>query len=145
VHLFYDGEFDKGLRDLLDIQHLLQHFAKEPAFWDDLTARAAELQLMRPLFYALRYAERIPGCSIPAQTMQTMRKGKPKGRPNFFLLAMMDQLFDRALMPDHASCADWLTKPARTMLYIRGNWLRMPPLLLARHLFHKAFISPKVS
>jgi hypothetical protein len=26
---------------------------------------------------------------------------------------------------------------------VRGNWLRMPPLMLARHLFHKAFISPK--
>jgi hypothetical protein len=29
------------------------------------------------------------------------------------------------------------------MLYVRANWLRMPPLLLTRHLFHKAFISPK--
>lgn len=29
------------------------------------------------------------------------------------------------------------------MLYVRGNWLRMPPLLLARHLFHKAFLSPR--
>ena len=29
------------------------------------------------------------------------------------------------------------------MIYLRGNWLRMPPLLLARHLFHKAFLSPK--
>jgi hypothetical protein len=28
------------------------------------------------------------------------------------------------------------------MLYVRGNWLRMPPLLLSRHLFHKAFLSP---
>jgi hypothetical protein len=51
-------------------------------------------------------------------------------------------LFARALMPLHASCAGALSAPARWLLYVRGNWLRMPPLLLARHLFHKAFISP---
>ncbi|MDD5612097.1 MAG: hypothetical protein PHF75_03565, partial [Gallionella sp.] len=31
---------------------------------------------------------------------------------------------------------------ARQLLYLRANWLRMPPVLLARHLFHKAFLSP---
>jgi hypothetical protein len=30
------------------------------------------------------------------------------------------------------------------MLYVRGNWLRMPPLLLTRHLLHKALLSPRV-
>jgi hypothetical protein len=59
------------------------------------------------------------------------------------LLALMDQLFGRALLPRHASCSDRLTPVALGLLYIRGNWLRMPPLMLARHLFHKAFISPK--
>jgi len=65
------------------------------------------------------------------------------GRPNPLTLTLMDKLFTRALMPDHPSCSDWLTNTAKRGLYVRGNWLRMPPLLLARHLFHKAFISPK--
>jgi hypothetical protein len=30
-------------------------------------------------------------------------------------------------------------------LYVRGNWLRMPLLLLTRHLFHKAFVSPRAA
>ena len=38
-----------------------------------------------------------------------------------------------------------LSPLARGALYLRGNWLRMPPLMLARHLFHKAFISPQPS
>jgi hypothetical protein len=55
----------------------------------------------------------------------------------------MDALFLRALQPPHPSCSGPLHRPARLALYVRGNWLRMPPLLLARHLFHKAFLSPR--
>ena len=57
----------------------------------------------------------------------------------------MDGLFRRALLPMHASCAGPLTGAAHGALYVRGNWLRMPPLLLARHLWHKAFLSPKAA
>jgi hypothetical protein len=48
-------------------------------------------------------------------------------------------------LPVHASCEDRFSGLARFALYVRGNWLRMPPLLLARHLFHKAFLSPRTS
>jgi hypothetical protein len=139
VHLFYDGEFDKGLRDLFDIHRLLQHFAATPGFWDELPRRARELELARPLFYALRYAQRLLGTEVPAATLAAA----DGARPNRLLLALMDALFGRALLPVHASCADRLSRGARFLLYIRGNWLRMPPLLLTRHLFHKAFISPR--
>jgi hypothetical protein len=54
----------------------------------------------------------------------------------------MDSLFLRALAPAHPSCTDALTPAAQGMLYVRGNWLRMPFFLLLRHLFHKAFLSP---
>jgi hypothetical protein len=57
----------------------------------------------------------------------------------------MDRLFGCALLPPHPSCDDRFSGPARFALYVRGNWLRMPPLLLARHLFHKAFISPRTA
>ena len=138
VHLFYDGELDHGLRDLVDIHRLLLHFGGEPAFWTALAARARELELTRPLFYALRYAAKLLDTPVPAGLTALKQ-----GRPNPVLLALMDQLFSRALLPTHSSCADGLTGSARFLLYIRANWLRMPPLMLARHLFHKAFISPK--
>jgi hypothetical protein len=139
VHLFYDGEFDHGLRDLIDIHRLLRHFGEQSAFWGVLAARAHELELARPLFYALRYSAQLLGTPVPAGAVAALRRASP----NRLLLALMDQLFSRALLPVHASCADALTGGARFLLYIRGNYLRMPPLLLARHLFHKAFISPK--
>ncbi|MFP5392414.1 MAG: nucleotidyltransferase family protein [Gammaproteobacteria bacterium] len=139
THLFYDGEFDKGLRDLLDIQRLLQHFGADPAFWDALAPRAFELELARPLFYALRYAARLLDAQVPARVNEAIAAAAP----NAALLALMDALFLRALQPLHASCADRWSGLARQALYVRGNWLRMPPLLLARHLFHKAFVSPR--
>jgi len=137
THLFYDGEFDKGLRDLFDLHRLLQHFGATPAFWDILPRRAHELELARPLFYALRYASLLLGTVVPDSAFHALESARP-GR---LLLGAMDQLFERALLPAHASCADSFTASAHFLLYMRGNWLRMPPVLLARHLFHKAFLS----
>ncbi len=68
VHLFTDGEFDHGLRDLLDLHELLAHFAaSEPGFWDALLQRAATLGLQRPLWHALVHARRLLGTPLPAQ------------------------------------------------------------------------------
>lgn len=139
VHLFHEGELHNGLRDLVDIDSLLRHFSKLPSFWSELVERAKELELTRSLFYALRYTAQILHTPVPSEAIEAARIGSP----DRLTLALMDALFSRALMPDHPSCSDWLTGTARWMLYVRANWLRMPPLLLARHLFHKAFISPK--
>jgi hypothetical protein len=142
VHLFSEGETDHGLRDLLDLHRLLLHFGAAPGFWEALPARAVQLQLARPLFYALRYCSRLLGTPVPAATLAAAAAA---GRPNAPLLALMDGIFLRSLVPQHPSCADRLTPLAQGALYLRGNWLRMPPLMLARHLFHKAFISPRTA
>lgn len=139
VHLFHDGEFDKGLRDLLDIHRLLQAFASAPGFWDQLTARARELGLGRPLFYALRYSARLLGATAPAHVV----KRADAWAPAWPLRWLMDQLFLRALLPPHESCDSTFSPSARFALYIRANWLRMPPLMLARHLLRKALLSPR--
>jgi diadenosine tetraphosphatase ApaH/serine/threonine PP2A family protein phosphatase len=139
VHLFHEGEFDHGLRDLIDIHRLLLHYGDAPAFWPALAARARELEATRPLFYALRYANRMLDTPVPAQAIGELADGRPDRR----LLALMDQLFLRAFIPDHASCCGRLDAAARAALYVRANWLRMPAPLLARHLFHKAFLSPR--
>jgi hypothetical protein len=139
VHLFGGGEFDHGLRDLFDIHRLLGQFGRDLAFWDGLAARARELRLGRSLFYALRYSTRVFGTAVPQEVLRAAAVEGP-GAPG---TALMDSLFLRALQPPHPSCAGPLTAPALGMLYLRGNWLRMPPLLLARHLFHKAFISKR--
>jgi hypothetical protein len=138
THLFYEGEYHHGLRGLFDLHRLLCHFgAAEPGFWEALPARARELELERPLFYALRYCMQLLGTPVPAATVADAGSG----RPNAALLLLMDALFTRALRPAHPSCAGVLTPFSDAMLYIRGNWLRMPPLMLSRHLFRKAFLT----
>ena len=139
THLFFDGEFDHGLRDLVDLDGLLRHAADSDGFWPALTARALQLELGRPLFYALRYTAALLHTPVPASALEALAPARPNGA----LLTLMDGLFMRALQPDHSSCDDRFSAAARFLLYIRGNWLRMPPLLLARHLFHKAFLTPK--
>lgn len=137
VHLFHEGEFDHGLRGLFDLHRLLSHFSAEPGFWEALPRRARELGLERHLFYALRYCASLLGTAIPVPVQDAVACAGP--RPA--LLALMDSLFERALRPVHPSCDDRLAPLARFLLYIRGNWLRMPPLMLARHLLRKAFLS----
>jgi hypothetical protein len=139
THLFFESELDKGTRDLLDLHWLLEEFGLRSGFWDSLVPRARELQLERPLFYALRYSRRLLATSIPQAVLDDLGHHAP----NPAMLWLMDRLFGRALLPPHASCNDIFTGPARFMLYVRGNWLRMPPLMLARHLFHKAFLAPR--
>lgn len=137
MHLFYDGEFTNGLRDLVDLHRLLVQCGESAGFWDSLPKRAVELELGRPLFYALRYSAALLGTPVPASAV----KATEAAVPNRLLLALMDALFLRGLQPAHASTDDRWSGMARSLLYIRSNWLRMPPVLLARHLFHKAFIT----
>ncbi len=46
VHLFYGGEMDDALRELVDIDDLLRHFAAtEPGFWEQFWPRVEALDL----------------------------------------------------------------------------------------------------
>ncbi|WJW74427.1 nucleotidyltransferase family protein [Thiohalobacter sp. IOR34] len=133
VHLFNDGEFGQGLRDLLDMQALLEHFtAGEADFWERLLERARLLGLIRPLYYALRYQQRLLDVTVPAAVWLQLEKAAPLG------LGLRDSLFDRALLPEHHSCRDRWSGLARWLLYVRGHYLRMPLPLLLPHLARKA-------
>ena len=139
THLFFNEELASGLRDLADLDSLLRHFGRQAEFWRQLTARACELDLARPLYYALRYTRQVLATPVPDRALEAAEIGRP---PNV-LHRLMDALFLRALRPDHPAAADRFTPLARRSLYVRGHWLRMPPLLLAYHLTVKAFRSQK--
>jgi len=139
THLFHDGELEHGLRDLVDLDGLLRHFSAITDFWGILVGRAEELDLQRPLYYALRYTSQQLNTPVPEVTMAAVSKHAPPSP----LASLMDLLFRRALAPDHPSCSDGLTGASRLALYIRSHYLRMPLHLLIPHLWHKAFVSPK--
>lgn len=139
THLFNEGELDKGLRDLVDLDLMLRHFARTDGFWSRLQRRAAEVGLERPLHYGLRHAVRVLDTPVPA----AMRTAAESWGPPAPLGRLMDALFTRALRPNHPSTADALTRLARWLLYVRGHWLRMPAHLLIYHLARKAIRGDK--
>jgi hypothetical protein len=137
AHLFHEGELEKGLRDLFDLDALLRDFGRDATFWAALVPRAHELGLSRPLFHALRYTTRWLGTPVPGTVLQEAAADAPA------LQALLDACYDRALMPDHPSCARPGTAGARMALYVRSHWLRMPFGLLTQHLARKAWLRMK--
>lgn len=127
AHLFLNGEFDRGLRDLNDFRRLARQFAGEPDFMARLATRAERLDLVRPLTYATRYANRLLAAGLEETATMSM--------------PVMDALFTRGLRPDHASARDALTPLALFALYVRGHYLRMPFHLLLPHLLYKATLA----
>lgn len=136
THLFQEGEFPHGLRDLLDLRDLLTHFAREPGFWDALLARADELALRVPLHHALWHLQRLFGLVPPAAHAARVRALAPGWLPR----TAMAWLLERALRPMHPSCDGPSVALARWMLYVRSHLLRMPPHLALPHLVRKAWM-----
>ena len=140
THLFHNEEHSHALRDLSDLDLLMRHFGADPAFWAGLVPRARELHLLRTLHYGLRYATQLLGTPVPEGVLAEAAQAAPP-RP---LAALMDRLWHAALRTPPARMAMVPRSGALFALYVRAHWLRMPPALLARHLFVKAFLRPKV-
>nr|WP_238787524.1 nucleotidyltransferase family protein [Thiospirillum jenense] len=137
AHLWFDAQPDEGLRlrDLVDAADLMRYFGHEAEFWTQLPQRAVALHLERPLFYGLRYAQRLLYLSAPAATCRAVAKFAP----SYPVLRVMDILVPLALMPEHPDFPRHRAALARWLLYIRAHWLRMPPLLTLRHLLYKSW------
>lgn len=139
THAFQE-ELANPLRDLLDLHELLIYFSEqEPDFWQTLPHRARQLGLSRPLFYALRYTRRFLHTPMPESVTQALKKAAPP----WPVLQLMDRLLDAVTLAEHPR--RMIPAAARWLLYIRSHWLRMPPLLLARHLGYKAWLRWRTS
>jgi hypothetical protein len=120
-HLFADGDLAGGLRNLWDIDRLVRAFATEPGFWDRLSARGRRHQLRGPTARALRLAAFLYGTPVAGVGG----------------LTLADRLFALRLLARNGWGQE--TRPLlRLAFYVRSHWLRMPPLMLARHLWVKA-------
>ncbi len=134
THLMFGSEMDDALRELVDIDVMLRHFSEhEPGFWRRFWPRAEQLDLARPAYYGLRYANRWLGTPVPLQVLAASRKGAPLP----LVRSLMDRLTPLALFPPDAPEPAAGTRFARWCMYVRSHWVRMPPFMLARHLAHK--------
>jgi Uncharacterised nucleotidyltransferase len=140
THLFHEGEFENGLRDLFDLDGLLRHFGKEADFWAALVPRAITLGLTRPLFYALRYTRWWLNTPVPQEVMANAQKA---AHVHTWRQPLMDACYAHVLRSMHPSSELALSGLARVALYARSHWLRMPLHLLTLHLARKAVVRPK--
>ncbi len=113
AHMFADGDLAGGLRNLWDIHSLLDHIADHAV----LDKRAARHGLTPHLRRARRLADHIYG-------NRQMR------------LSVIDRLFLSRILATDAWGRD-SRKLLGLAFYIRSHLLRMPPMMLARHLWTK--------
>lgn len=136
LHLFQEGEFGHGLRDLLDLLDLLRHFEQHDAFWPDLLDRARSLGLQLPLSHALRHLQRLFDYTPPVAFAADLQAMQPPALGR----VVLDWALSRALRPMHPSCESAGSGLARWLLYVRSHALRMPVHLLLPHLVRKSWM-----
>ena len=134
THLFHEGEWGHGLRDLVDLDQLLRHGMLRPNWWNGLLGRAEALNLMGPLALALRYVRRLLGTPVPHDALL-----RSSSHLNQLAWPWRDALFLGGLHTAHPSCRLPYSGLAEFLLYVRSHALRMPLQLLLPHLLHKAW------
>jgi len=134
AHLFFDSEARDRIRDLVDLDGLLRHFADEPDFWARLPARAHTLGLTEPLALAVHYTQRWFGTPIPGDVVAQVASLGPGRLRRAWLLPLMDLILTPGEPDAKPALAQGL---AANVLLIRYHWGRMPLRLLIPHLWHK--------
>ncbi len=128
AHMLADGDLQGGLRNLWDIHCLCSEAGGDvPDFYLSLFERAAVHQLTPSVWRALRLAHHLYGTPVVAYRLPIAVD---------FRLRASDRIFVARLL-----ARDGWGRETRKLLvfafYLRSHWLRMPPLMLARHLWTK--------
>lgn len=135
AHLFFEGEHENALRNLLDLHDLLERFTCAQSFTvPELVDRSFDLNLSAVLALASRYLERIFRLAVAQEISKILRDRGMVLR----YIRWNDWLFDAIFLGFHSSHRPPLISLARKTLYLRGHVLRMPLGLLAWHLLRKA-------
>ena len=138
THLFHDGELAHGVRDLVDIDALLQQFSGQERFFEALLDRAFELDLGRPLYYALKYCRAFLRTSIPDDIVA---RGAKQGNQSILVRAIMDVVVLESIGSILAERPTIKSQVSQFAMYLRSHYLKMPLHQLLPHLLRKQFAS----
>lgn len=136
THLFHDGELEHGLRDLVDIDALIRQFSGRERFFEELIERAAELDLGRPLHYALKYSKLFLRSPIPEAIVS---QASTLGSQSTVVGKFMDFAVLRSIGSILEENPSAKSRLAQFAMYVRSHYLRMPLRLLIPHLVRKQF------
>ncbi|MDG2535825.1 nucleotidyltransferase family protein [Sphingomonas sp. HITSZ_GF] len=116
AHLLADGDLAGGMRNLWDFHCLVRDGGTQ-----GLVERARHHALEREMARALRLGHALYGTEVPTEYQR---------------LTLIDRLHLRRLTA-RDGWGRGTRRLTRLAFYIRSHWLRMPPLMLARHLWTK--------
>ncbi|HEY0445436.1 MAG TPA: nucleotidyltransferase family protein [Allosphingosinicella sp.] len=129
AHLIADGDLAGGLRNLWDIDRMCREFSRDQAdFCPGAVEEAHAHGLGRQVMTALRLAAQIFGTPLTAYDGPAPIDFSPRRSDRYF----------RARLLARDGWGRETRKGLRFAFYVRSHWLRMPPLMLARHLWLKA-------
>jgi len=128
AHLLADGDLAGGLRNLWDIDRLCREFGdQDPDFCLTVMEAGHHHGLRNEVARALRLASQMFDTPVKGYALPIRFHLEPQPR---------DRLFRRRI-----TARDNWGRPTRPLtrlaFYIRSHWLRMPPAMLARHLWTK--------
>ncbi|MEN9628195.1 MAG: hypothetical protein RJA10_1422, partial [Pseudomonadota bacterium] len=133
-HLFLDSEARARVRDLVDLDGLLRHFAAQPSFWPDLLQRADELGLHEPLALAIHFCAHWLQTPVPGDALERVSRLGPGGLTR----ALIRRLWQASLLPAEPDGAVPLAQDlSASLLLARYHRNRMPLRLLLPHVLHK--------
>jgi Uncharacterised nucleotidyltransferase len=133
AHLIQDGDLYGGLRNLHDIHRLIGEFSGDSQFWDQLREHALKHNLQRCLYYALTCSAELFGTKIPDNYWTQI----PGAKPAKFVATTMRWMMHKRLTGREVGAASVQYLIAEKLLYMRAHYMRMPPLMLAKHLARK--------
>ncbi|HEX8513717.1 MAG TPA: nucleotidyltransferase family protein [Allosphingosinicella sp.] len=143
AHLFADGDLAGGLRNLWDIDRLLREFDERvDGFWPALHRSSERHGLLPAVRRAVRLAHHLYGtpvnwCQAPISKPLISKAAQSENIDVERRVTAADALYRRRLLARDG----WgrATRPlTRLGFYARSHLLRMPPMMLARHLWVKA-------
>ena len=137
IHLFHEGEFDKGLRGLSDLDLLFSDFSENEAdFSQRLISLAQEIHQQKSLYFAWHYLQLIFERSLNKIANEYVSSYQRNNKP----AKINDFIFCFQLDVHHQTTRSWQFTLSSQLAYWRGHLLRMPIRLLIPHLLKKSWL-----
>ncbi len=128
AHLLADGDLQGGLRNLWDFHRLVTDFlTDDPDFYLSLIEEASTHGLADVVKRALRLSHRLYDTPLKSYTWPLKLDYHREPSDNLFIRRLLAR-------DDWGGSTHFMLQQA---FYIRSHWLRMPPLMLSRHLWTK--------
>ncbi|MDK2761053.1 MAG: nucleotidyltransferase family protein [Sphingopyxis sp.] len=128
AHMLADGDLQGGLRNLWDFHCLVLDFLKDdPDFYLTVVEEAWIHGLADVVKRGFRLSHRLYGTPLKAYSSPMMLAFDRQWSDDFYIRRLLTR-------------DDWgrMTNPVlEQAFYIRSHWMRMPPMMLAKHLWTK--------